>query len=287
MRISIIGTGNVGTALALELRKAGYTIHALADRSIKTVRRIGRLTGCPNVYGGIRQGCFDKADIVIYAVKDEDIPQAVRESRRFNIPPGAILAHTSGAITSSVLSGTGIKKTNLASLHPIQTIPFRDFGRSGFLRNIYFGIEGGSAAIKALKKVIKKLKSDFIVIPGKAKPEYHLSCVLASNFILANFYLTELISKSTGISADKLFAAQEPLLRTTLENLKKRGAAGSITGPLARGDAETIKIHLDVMHRKYPEFVEYYRSASRALMKAVLTRNKKLDTEKLTKLIGK
>ena len=287
MRISIIGTGNVGTALALELRKAGYTIHALADRSKIAVRRIGKLTGCPNVYGGIRQGCFDKADIVIYAVKDEDIPQAVMESRRFNIPPDAVLAHTSGAITSSALSGTGLKKSNLASLHPIQTIPFRDFRSSGFLRNIYFGIEGGRAALAELKKIIRKLKSEFIIIPAKAKPEYHLSCVLASNFILANFYLTELISKSIGVSADKLFASQEPLLRATLENLKKRGAADSITGPIARGDAETIKIHLDVMHRKYPEFVEYYRSASRALMKAVLTRNKKLDTKKLTKLIGK
>ncbi len=287
MRISIIGTGNVGTALALELRRAGYTIHALADRSIKVVRKIGKLTGCPNVYGGILQGCFDKADVVIYAVKDEDILQVVKESRRFDIPPDAILAHTSGALSASALSGTGIKKSNLASFHPIQTIPFRNFKNSGFLKNIYFGIEGGIAALAVFKKITRKLKSDFIIIPGKAKPEYHLSCVLASNFILANFYLNELISKSIGISADKLFASQEPLLRSTLENLKKRGAADSITGPVARGDAKTIKIHLDVMHRKYPEFVEYYRSASRALMKAAHARNKKLDTEKLKKLIGK
>ena len=98
MRISIIGTGNVGTALALELRGAGYTIHALADRSIKVVRKIGKLTGCPNVYGGILQGCFDKADVVIYAVKDEDIRQVVKESRRLKLTKMGTVGRLDGKI---------------------------------------------------------------------------------------------------------------------------------------------------------------------------------------------
>ncbi|MCE1165441.1 MAG: DUF2520 domain-containing protein [Bacteroidetes bacterium] len=286
MNVTIIGTGNTGSAFAFELKKAGYMINALAGHNLSAAKRIGRLNGCKTVTRTVEQKSVDGADIILISVKDGDIKSAAVELKNLSLQENTVIVHTSGVLTSEILAKTGVRKSNLASFHPIQTIPFISYKNNNLLSGIYFGIEGGIRALSVLKQAAAGLRSKYIVIRGKAKPEYHLSCVLASNFIFSNFYLMGLLSGPLGITEKKLFESQMPLVQNTRKNIMKHGVVKSITGPVSRGDLETLRLHIDVLHGKYPDFIEYYKSVSGVLLKAAVKKNKKLDTKKIIKLLG-
>lgn len=287
MKVTIIGTGRAGSALAFGLKRAGYIVHALVNHDISTAVKIGRKVGCRNVSKNTVRSSVAGTDIIIISAEDSGIKKASAELRKLNVSPDTVVLHTSGVFSSDELINSGVKKDNLGSFHPVQTIPFISFRHSKILEGIYFGIEGGKKAAAAMKKMAASLKSKYIIIPGKAKAEYHLSCVLASNFVISNFYINELLSKSLGITAKKLFESQKPLLMSTIENIHRFGAVKSITGPVSRGDEATLRLHLDVLHRKYPEFIEYYKSVSGVLLKAAARKDKRLNTKKIIKLIGR
>ena len=102
-----------------------------------------------------------------------------------------------------------------------------------------------------------------------------MSCVLASNFLTANFCIIEGISKSLGIKKDILVNILSVLTENTLKNIKRKGTGKSLTGPVERGDKETILKHIGLLYGNYPEFLEYYINGSKILAGISAQDNKK------------
>ncbi|MDD5361580.1 MAG: DUF2520 domain-containing protein [Ignavibacteria bacterium] len=275
MKISIIGIGNVGSAFAIELKRTGNEIISLVDNSTVRAKKIGKIIGCNNVFNCISNPFIPKSDLILICVSDRDIKGIAAELKKAGTLKDTVIAHTSGVLPSAILKSSGIKSANIASFHPIQTLPYISMKDNKLLSGIYFGIEGGPSAVRKLKNLVKKLKSKYIMIPSDKKSEYHLSCVLASNFVIANFYLSANLSKSLGIPEKKLFDSQKPLLMKTIENIREYGVVKSVTGPVERGDIDTVKKHLDLLHSKFPNFVEYYKQVSVILSDVSRKKNKK------------
>jgi predicted short-subunit dehydrogenase-like oxidoreductase (DUF2520 family) len=285
-RVAIIGSGKVGSAFAVELNANGYKISAIADRNILKARKLSGAVKCINVFSKIDENFFNNTDIVIISVNDDSLTGTVNEivkNKKTN--KTVVFAHTSGIHSSFVFDKKYFNKKYTASIHPIQTVESVSYKNKRYLSNIYFGIEGGVESLKVLNQLITDLKSKAVRIKAEKKTDYHLSCVIASNFLSANYGIIEMISKSLGIKKEILVNSLSVLTENTLKNLKKKGARNSLTGPVERGDRETILKHIGLLYGNYPEFLEYYINGSKILAGILVPINKKRKEDILRILV--
>ena len=197
-KITIIGVGKVGSALAIELSGKGFDIYALLDRNYTRLKKLKPLCKCKEISVTLNSDLVKNSDVFIVCLKDDDIKKYVNEIHKYDFK-GKIMLHTSGLLTSDVFKILNAGYTNTGTFHPAQTFTKLSFRNNRLLSEIYFGIEGGKNALDFIKKAVKKLKSDYVLIPKNKKALYHLSCVVSSNFLVANFYLLKEFSKSLNI----------------------------------------------------------------------------------------
>lgn len=285
MRIAIIGAGRVGSALAIELNSKGYEISAIVDKKKAKARKLSKLVRCKVSMNAINQRIAEQSDLLILSIKDSDLISYYEEAKGINFK-GKVLAHTSGLLSSEIFNRFNIYKKDIASFHPAQTFARISDRNNRLLRGIYFGIEGGERASLLLKDIAKKLGSDVIVLNRKNKALYHLGCVISSNFLIANFYILREFSNELGISERKFLNILKPLFTQTAENIHEGGVIGSLTGPIARGDLETIQAHINLLHGKFPKFVEYYKTVSRILSEAAAKQNNGNKLKRITDFLS-
>lgn len=285
MRITIVGLGKVGSALAIELTKSGKTVFAVIDKKKEILKRVSNASKIKIASSALTQDIVNRTDIIIISIKDDDLVNYILKIRNIDFED-KILVHTSGVLTSEVFSSLKVKKSLVASMHPAQTFTKLSISNNHLLRGIYFGLEGGSEAIKVLKMLIKVLNSNSVIFSKSKKSLYHLGCVVSSNFLAANFYVLKLFSKELGISEKKFTKIMFPLFSTTAKNIFKDGVIGSLTGPVIRGDITTIKTHINLLHSKFPNFIEYYKVVSNILTKVSLKQNKQFNHKKITDILN-
>ena len=220
-RVAIIGAGRVGHSLARALTRCGCI-----------VKLIGREV--PDV---------DQSDLVLIAVPDdaiEEVAGALARSR--TVSSGQVVLHTSGLRDRMALAALGSTGAALGSWHPLQTFAAAG-GDPGALAGSPAVIEGDARALEAGRWLAGRLHlRPVIEISAAAKPAYHAAAVFASNYLVA---LAEIATR-LGAAAGAGDAAAEmfmPLMRRTLANCSSTGAA-SLTGPIRRGDAGTVALHL-------------------------------------------
>lgn len=285
MKITIVGFGKVGSALAVELSASGNTVIAVIDKSKEKLKRVSKTINIGITSSVLNQDIVKRSDIIIISLKDDDLLNYMSKISKIDFK-GRILVHTSGVLTSDVFSSLKVKKSLVASMHPAQTFNKLSISNNHLLRGIYFGMEGGSEAIRSLKMIIRGLKSKSVTFAKNKKSLYHLGCVVSSNFLAANFYLLKLFSKELCISEKKFTEIMFPLFSTTANNLFKDGVIGSLTGPVIRGDITTIKTHINLLHSKFPNFVEYYKVVSKILTEVSFKQNKHFNHKKITEILN-
>jgi predicted short-subunit dehydrogenase-like oxidoreductase (DUF2520 family) len=151
-----------------------------------------------------------------------------------------------------------ININNIGSFHPLQTFNSILYNNSKILNNIYFGIEGGSNAIKYFINYCINIKSKYVIIPKEKKVLYHSACVMASNLLASHFSNIQKISReifNKNINGIEIF---KPIVIKTLENIFKHGIEESLTGPIERGDLKSIDLHLKYFKEKLPSLLYYY-----------------------------
>ncbi len=286
MNITIIGAGRVGSAFAIELFNKGYKIHAIIDKSKIKASRLSKFVDCETSVKVLSQNTADNSDLILLSMKDDDLIKFYSEVKHINFK-GRVLVHTSGLLTSEIFKRYKVYKKDCASFHPAQTFPKVSYRNNHYLKGIYFGIEGGERATKLLKSISKRLGSNNIILNKNKKSLYHLGCVISSNFMIANFYILKEFSSTLGISEKRFFNVLKPLFTQTAQNLHKEGVIGSLTGPIIREDIQTIQAHLDLLHGKFPKFVEYYKTASTILSEVSIKQNKKFNDKLILEILNK
>ncbi len=256
-KITIIGTGRLGTSLGNALARAGYEIAGLADKHLPAARKARRIIGQGTVTGDTVKAA-ETAGIVFIAVPDGELAAAVSAlcSGGFN-GRGKTVFHTSGAEPASRLSPLAIRGASIGSLHPAQSFPKPATPPSHF-QGAVFGLEGNPGAVRTARAIVKTLGGRPIVLASGQKTLYHAACVLASNLVPPLIQAAIDTMAAAGVPAPEAKKAIIPLVEGTLRNVKVFDAGEALTGPLARLDFGTIERQLKAL-RQVPSAREAYR----------------------------
>lgn len=199
--------------------------------------------------------------LLIIAVPDTQIAIVDRSIAKI-IPKIHLQAcvHTSGALPGSVLTNVSTCGVAIGSLHPLQTFPSKQ--KSPSLEGVYFAVEGDPAALELLQVLTVQLKGISVLIPSERKALYHASAVFASNFLPAILRVSVELLNELGISPSRGRKMLAPLMENSLENCLRASETEALTGPIARGDAPTVAMHLEAIRSISPSATAIYRMLS-------------------------
>jgi predicted short-subunit dehydrogenase-like oxidoreductase (DUF2520 family) len=278
LTIAIVGPGNLGSAMAHALSAAGYRVPEIVHRggtSAKRARALAREIGARAVIAG--EARFN-AEVVWICVGDGAIAACAEELAKSAGWDGKIAFHSSGALSSRELKQLKRRGAAVASVHPMMTF-VRNVRPD--LRAVTFAIEGDAAAVRAARRIARDLGGRAVLIDARRKPMYHAFGAFTSPLIVATIAAAEQVARKAGLDQVTARAAIAPILRQTVENYFEHGPAGAFSGPLVRGDVETVRRHLEVL-RALPEARGAYVALARSAIKTLPVKKKK-DIERLLK----
>jgi predicted short-subunit dehydrogenase-like oxidoreductase (DUF2520 family) len=263
-RITIVGAGNLGAALATSLHQAGYAIDQIMFRNGHASRRNARVLAkrVGARAAAISLAAID-ADIVWFCVPDDVIANVAGSLAQKGDWKGRIALHSSGALTSDELVALRRRGAHVASVHPMMTFVA---GASPSLAGVPFAIEGDAAAVRASRAIVKDLGGKAYAIRRQDKVAYHAWGTFASPLLTALLATTEHVAAAAGVNRREAKRRMLPILQQTLANYAALDAAGAFSGPIVRGDVETIRRHLRVL-RKVPAAGEVYAALANAAVK--------------------
>lgn len=286
MKIAFVGAGNVGTTLAVLLKKAGHTITGVASRTETSAARAGRMLGV--LYGTCPSDFTREADVIFLTVPDREIAVVCAAlAAEDGFRPGSIVIHTSGAHSSALLSAARAKGCLTLSFHPLQTFADPETGIKN-LPGSFVTIEGDESALPAARRLVADLSCQPLEIPTATKALYHAAACMVCNYFVTLAALGLQMLDASGIKREQGLPAIRPLIDCTLKNIISAGPTQALTGPIARGDLGTVQAHLEIMDRLTPSMTPLYKSlglatASVAVEKGTLSST---DREKLRKILG-
>lgn len=253
--ITVIGLGALGTALVKTLRKSGSNVKSIFNRTSSKSEALADELNIP-VFGSFPSETDDLGDLVFLTVTDSSISKvAGKLSNLSDDFSGRIVVHCSGNEPSEILSCLSDKGSSTAAFHPIQTFN-RSSGPADF-RNIYFSIEGDKKAKKKLIEICKSFDSNWIEVSVKEKSYIHASAVMASNYLVTLADAASSIGSLGNLKEKDLIKALLPLMQTTLQNVAASTSVEALSGPIARGDVQTVKKHLELLKTDHELFNLY------------------------------
>jgi predicted short-subunit dehydrogenase-like oxidoreductase (DUF2520 family) len=237
--IAIIGPGKVGTTLAILAARAGYAIAGVAGRNADHARASAGAIG-PNVRVAAPAEIAPLGQLVLLTVPDDAIEAVCRQlADACAFATGAVVAHCSGAIASTVLAPAHACGCTVGSLHPLQTFPSAEMGVKKFPGTHCF-CEGDAPAVAVLEALAAAIGGKPVRLLGEGKLLYHATAVLASNYFVGLIDAALATAGHAGIARADALNALAGLLRATLENILALGPEKALTGPIARGDAGLV-----------------------------------------------
>ena len=124
-------------------------------------------------------------------------------------------------------------------------------------------VEGDENALSIVRKIVQDLGGIVLEITGEKKTLYHAAAVVSCNFLVTLVYLSYQLFETLGIPQDDAAQALLPLVKGTVSNIEHLGPVKALTGPIARGDVDVIRGHLEALTALDPRFSDMYRSISR------------------------
>jgi predicted short-subunit dehydrogenase-like oxidoreductase (DUF2520 family) len=186
--------------------------------------------------GGIRT--------LLIAVADDALAQ-VAEALAEVYPSGdGVALHTSGAHGVEILAPLAAKGFDCGTLHPLQTI---SDGNADVLKGIAFAILGSKKAVTFAEEIVTALDGTPLRIRPEHRATYHAAAVMASNYITALIHAAGQLLQLAGVAGAESRRALAPLIRQSVANALQQGPAQALTGPIRRGDAGTVAVHLTAL----------------------------------------
>lgn len=268
-RIALVGAGAAGGAMVLALHQAGYPIIGVASKNQASAQRCSARIDCPLVTTDPARVVVN-ADIIIIATPDDQIATVCESiADQGVIQPSQLFIHLSGALTSEVLEAAQRKGAETLSLHPIQALADPVKGAS-LLKNAYFCLEGTAPAIAKAMPLVNALSGKTLVIPASKKALYHATLCIASNYLVTLESVAVSLLEQIGIDRIAGMQALLPLIQGSVENLSHSGLPNALTGPISRGDSETIAHHIDGLREMPQEYQSLYRMLGKETIKLAL-----------------
>lgn len=277
--ISLIGSGNLAQALGPALKSAGFPIVTVAGRnntaSMKRAKALAKKLGATAIR---LEEAGPQAELTWLCHTDDALADTARKLARKSGWKNKIVLHSSGALSSDVLEPLRRAGAHTASLHPMMTFVS---GTAPKMKDVPFAVEGDREAVKVATEITARLGAKTFTIKNTNKVLYHALGSFSSPMIVATLVTAERVGRGAGLSRQQSRAIMGPILEQTLANYRKRGPAAAFSGPIKRGDLETVRRHLQQLSR-VPQAREVYRALVRSALRDLPAKNR----EGLLKLIN-
>jgi len=243
MKFGVIGTGVVGTTLAVKLTAAGHQcigVNTRSDRSYANFSKYLRQARLP------LEQLVPQAEVLFITTQDDMIARVAEQCIVKGLyREGQVWVHCSGALEADVLkAGCRDLPFKCLSLHPLQA--FADVPTAlELMTGTHFGIEGDVPEFG--EQLVRDLGGVPHRVEGKHKALYHAGAVTASNYLVTLASLAVELLTQAGMNREEALTSFLPLMQGTLANLERTGLPDALTGPIARGDVQVVKRHLEVM----------------------------------------
>ena len=169
----------------------------------------------------------------------------------------------------------------MCSLHPIMS--FSDITNAAKnLNKTVFTLEGNEKGLSDVQKLLQVTSNPYFIISKEDKVLYHAAACMLSNYLVTLMDSGFELLKATGIAEDQITNAFMPLITATLGNIETSGTLNALTGPLVRGDENTITKHVDAIKTQTPEFLALYQTMGVATIEMI--KGKRIDSKKYDQL---
>lgn len=232
MRLVIVGPGRAGQSIAIASESAGHEI----------VGVLARTTGSTRWPDLSWDDALPEADVVFVAVRDDDIARVSELIGRI-VGKVGVVAHLSGFTPVLVLHHLQERGVEVGGFHPLVSLPDPETGAAA-LRGGFVGIGGDPLAVDMLTHLASTLQMEPFRLDDDARPAYHAAAAAAANFVVASLAVSGDLFESAGIDP----RVSRPLVERVVANVFDKGPAASLTGPIVRGDIETVIGHLTAAH---------------------------------------
>jgi predicted short-subunit dehydrogenase-like oxidoreductase (DUF2520 family) len=201
--------------------------------------------------------------VVFITTPDDTIQSTCRAiAQHDGFDKGSVVIHCSGALSSAILSSAKDCQALVASLHPLQSFASVEQAEKS-LPGSYFAVEGEASALAVVRQLVHDLGGILLEIGPGGKTLYHAAAVVASNYLVTLLDVALSLNRLAGMPQEVSFKALLPLIEGTLKNIGAKGIPQALTGPIARGDVETVKAHLQAIEKYSAEIVTLYKVLGR------------------------
>jgi predicted short-subunit dehydrogenase-like oxidoreductase (DUF2520 family) len=276
--VAIVGAGNLGTALSLALRDAGYRIQEIIARqdtaSLARARKVAKLVSHGRnssiAVSGIREPNL-RSQLVWLCVPDREIAGCAETLARNSDWHGKIALHSSGALSSLELTALKKKGASVGSIHPFMTF-VRNVRPA--LKGVPFGLEGDRLAVRMARRIVHDLGGEPFRLAGQHKPAYHAWGGFTSPLLVAALVVAEHVAMQAGMSRFLARRRMLKIVQQTIANYFDQGPADAFSGPIIRGDVPTVQKHLQVL-ADVPAAKQVYLALARSALKYLPGKNKR------------
>ncbi len=278
MKIGLIGAGRAGTALGLYFVSRRLAVSGFYSRTAQSAEQAASLCGT-SAFTSLRE-LTEHSDVLFLTVPDRALAEVDREAAKCirALPEGKITCclHVSGAYPSDCLEDLGTAGCPVGSMHPLQSFGGPEQGAKQ-LCETYFSIEGTLEAVGVMETILQKTGNRYSQIPPGRKHLYHAGACLISNYLTTVLHSGMRCLEASGMDGQFLNEAIRPLAESALKNVWEKGTVDALTGPVSRGDIDTVRAHLETMEEALPEELEFYKAAARRTVEMI--RGRRLTEE--------
>ncbi len=248
MKIGFIGAGKVGTSLGKLLSENGASISGYFSKSIASATESADFTNSA-VFETL-EAIVKISDALVLTVPDAAIAGVYQQLCEFSLE-NKILIHCSGALAASeVFADASAHGAKGISIHPLFPVSSK-FSCWQELKDGFFCLEGEETAVAYFESLLREMGAKTKLISSEDKVRYHAACVFSSNLMCGLIRQGLELMVGCGFTEDEALTALSPLINSNIAHVLNVGPAQALTGPIARGDSETVRKHLAVLEGNY------------------------------------
>ena len=173
------------------------------------------------------------AEVVLLCVPDGAIADAAR-----CVAEGRLVGHCSGATTLAPHEGF--------SLHPLMTVSERTTRFAGAGCAVAGTTERARTVATELGLALGMRP---FAVADADRPLYHAAASVASNYVVTLAGIAEQLAARAGVPRELL----APLAEAAIDQWRRRGAREALTGPIVRGDVETVRRQREAVAAQAPD----------------------------------
>jgi len=268
--VALVGPGRFGQALGCLLSRAGVKIGWVVARRASVARNAARFIGMGRPVA-IKSAEIAEASVLLITTSDSALSRVARQiAERRESWKGRIVLHTSGAWpaggSASVLQPFRRRGAAAGSLHPLQTVPRREAGVRN-LTGCFWAVEGDPAAVRLARRWVRALGGSAFTLRAKRKPSYHAAAVIACAGVVTLMESAQRLLADCGVGRRESRKMLQGFVGETAKNFAVLGGRRALTGPVMRGDWETIRRHLMTLEHAAPDLIPLYQELVRAMVR--------------------